>query len=147
MSNFKVDWSQQPSKECRWAEDIDTSMYTDPWYTGWCMKGADGGWLMYDCPNGEGWCHGAEENGYLLIHHPPEDKGKSASNNKNKQRGITKMKSYFAGSLAVLLIGLKLTDYIDWSWWLVTFPLWAYSAFIVITGIWMLVKLVLGSAK
>ena len=57
------------------------------------------------------------------------------------------MKSYFAVVLAVILMGLKLTDYIDWPWWLVTFPLWAYSAFIVITAIWMLAKLVLGSAK
>jgi hypothetical protein len=78
MSNFKVDWSQQPSKKCSWAEDLRTSRYTDPWYTGWCMKSADGGWLMYDCPNGESWCHDAEYNGYLLIHHPPEDKGKYA---------------------------------------------------------------------
>lgn len=28
--------------------------------------------------------------------------------------------------LAVLFIGLKLTHYIDWSWWWILAPLWAY---------------------
>lgn len=28
------------------------------------------------------------------------------------------------GMLAVLFIGLKLTHYIDWSWWWVLAPLW-----------------------
>jgi len=26
--------------------------------------------------------------------------------------------------LGVLFVGLKLTGYIDWSWWLVTLPFW-----------------------
>ena len=30
----------------------------------------------------------------------------------------------FTGLLAVLFIGLKLTGYIDWSWWWVLSPLW-----------------------
>jgi hypothetical protein len=30
----------------------------------------------------------------------------------------------FLGLLAVLFIGLKLTHYIDWSWWWVLSPLW-----------------------
>lgn len=30
----------------------------------------------------------------------------------------------FAGMLAILFIGLKLTHYIDWSWWWVLSPLW-----------------------
>lgn len=30
----------------------------------------------------------------------------------------------FCGLLAVLFIGLKLTNYIDWSWWWVLSPLW-----------------------
>jgi hypothetical protein len=30
----------------------------------------------------------------------------------------------FAGMLAILFIGLKLTGYIDWSWWWVLSPLW-----------------------
>lgn len=30
----------------------------------------------------------------------------------------------FFGLLTVLFIGLKLTKYIDWSWWWVLSPLW-----------------------
>ncbi len=30
--------------------------------------------------------------------------------------------------LGVLFIGLKLTGYIDWSWWLVTLPFWGGAA-------------------
>lgn len=29
------------------------------------------------------------------------------------------------GLLFLLFLGLKLTGYIDWSWWWVTAPLWA----------------------
>lgn len=34
------------------------------------------------------------------------------------------MKITFFGALAILFIALKLTNYIDWSWWWVTLPLW-----------------------
>jgi hypothetical protein len=30
----------------------------------------------------------------------------------------------FGGALTVLFIGLKLTNYISWSWWWVLSPLW-----------------------
>lgn len=30
----------------------------------------------------------------------------------------------FLGWLQILFIGLKLTDYIEWSWWWVLSPLW-----------------------
>ena len=30
----------------------------------------------------------------------------------------------FCGLLAILFIGLKLTNYIAWSWWWVLAPLW-----------------------
>ena len=30
----------------------------------------------------------------------------------------------FLGALTVLFVGLKLTGYIDWSWWWVTAPIW-----------------------
>ena len=30
----------------------------------------------------------------------------------------------FSGMLTVLFVGLKLTGYIDWSWWWVVSPLW-----------------------
>jgi len=36
--------------------------------------------------------------------------------------------SGFTGLLAVLFIGLKLTHYIDWSWWWVLSPLWIVAA-------------------
>lgn len=38
----------------------------------------------------------------------------------------------FLGLLGVLFIGLKLTGYIDWSWWLVTIPLWGPIGAVVI---------------
>ena len=40
------------------------------------------------------------------------------------------MKVSFMGLLAILFIGLKLTGYIMWSWWLVTLPLWGGVALI-----------------
>lgn len=30
----------------------------------------------------------------------------------------------FVGLLTILFIGLKLTNYIDWSWWWVLSPIW-----------------------
>ncbi len=38
----------------------------------------------------------------------------------------------FCGLLTILFIGLKLTNYIDWSWWWVLSPLWiAFAIFVV----------------
>ena len=34
----------------------------------------------------------------------------------------------FAGLLAILFIGLKLTAHIDWSWWWVLAPMWFLAA-------------------
>ena len=34
----------------------------------------------------------------------------------------------FLGLLAIVFITLKLTNYIDWSWWWVTAPLWGVFA-------------------
>lgn len=42
----------------------------------------------------------------------------------------------FMSVLALLFIGLKLTNYIDWSWWLVTAPL--YIPAIIVIIIWSL---------
>lgn len=36
----------------------------------------------------------------------------------------------FVGLLTILFIGLKLTNYINWSWWWVLSPLWAPIALI-----------------
>ena len=38
----------------------------------------------------------------------------------------------FAGLLTVLFIGLKLTHYIDWSWWWVLSPLWIGTGIVII---------------
>ena len=35
----------------------------------------------------------------------------------------------FFGLLGIVFIVLKLTHYIDWSWWLVLVPLWADIGF------------------
>ena len=34
----------------------------------------------------------------------------------------------FLGALTVLFVALKLTGYIDWSWWWVLAPLWGGAA-------------------
>lgn len=38
----------------------------------------------------------------------------------------------FGGLLAILFIALKLTGYIDWSWWWVLAPLWAPVAILLV---------------
>jgi uncharacterized membrane protein YdbT with pleckstrin-like domain len=40
----------------------------------------------------------------------------------------------FCGLLAILFIALKLTNYIDWSWWWVLAPLWIPIAILVVLG-------------
>lgn len=39
----------------------------------------------------------------------------------------------FTGLLFLLFLGLKLTGYIDWSWWWVTAPLWVPFAIFLVT--------------
>lgn len=41
------------------------------------------------------------------------------SNNNSSSGGIG-----FCGLLTIVFIALKLTNYIDWSWWWVLSPLW-----------------------
>jgi ABC-type antimicrobial peptide transport system permease subunit len=38
----------------------------------------------------------------------------------------------FAGLLTILFIGLKLTAFINWSWWWVLSPLWISAGFGII---------------
>ena len=46
----------------------------------------------------------------------------------------------FFGMLGVLFIGLKLTGFINWSWWYVTMPLWgALVAGGVVLGVFAIV--------
>lgn len=37
----------------------------------------------------------------------------------------------FLGMLTILFIGLKLTGHIDWSWWWVLCPIWAFPAILL----------------
>jgi len=50
----------------------------------------------------------------------------------------------FVGLLTVLFIGLKLTDYIDWSWWWVLSPIWisaiTWTIILIIIFIVLLIK-------
>ena len=38
----------------------------------------------------------------------------------------------FFGLLAIVFITLKLTNYINWSWWWVTAPLWGPLALVIV---------------
>jgi hypothetical protein len=38
----------------------------------------------------------------------------------------------FAGLLTIVFITLKLTNYIDWSWWWVLAPLWIPIAIVIV---------------
>lgn len=38
----------------------------------------------------------------------------------------------FVGLLTILFIGLKLTHYIDWSWWWVLSPIWISIAIVLL---------------
>jgi hypothetical protein len=50
-------------------------------------------------------------------------------NNNNSSSGIG-----FLGLLTILFIALKLTGYVDWSWWLVLSPIWGgflFASFVI----------------
>lgn len=51
-----------------------------------------------------------------------------AGDNKTEVSGGTG----FLGLLTVLFVGLKLTGFIDWSWWWVTAPIWAPITVLII---------------
>lgn len=38
----------------------------------------------------------------------------------------------FTGLLTIAFIVLKLTNYIDWSWWWVLSPIWGYAAIVIV---------------
>lgn len=50
----------------------------------------------------------------------------------------------FVGLLTILFIGLKLTGYIDWSWWWVWSPVWITAsivgAIMLIAGIYIVAR-------
>lgn len=41
----------------------------------------------------------------------------------------------FPGFLALIFITLKLTDYIDWSWWWVLSPIWIPILLVIFFGL------------
>lgn len=41
--------------------------------------------------------------------------------------------------LFFIFLTLKLTNYIDWSWWWVTAPIWAPFAVVILVGIGVLI--------
>ena len=52
----------------------------------------------------------------------------------------------FLSLLTLLFVGLKLTHYIDWSWWWVTAPLWMVSALWIAFVLALLVFALLAAA-
>jgi hypothetical protein len=53
--------------------------------------------------------------------------------NNNSSGGIG-----FLGLLGIVFITLKLTGYINWSWWLVTLPIWGgFAIFLAVIAIWL----------
>lgn len=66
------------------------------------------------------------------------------SSNDNSRGGSVS----FASLLTILFIGLKLTGYIDWSWWWVLSPLWITGGILIgILGIVCVVMLAAESQK
>jgi len=56
------------------------------------------------------------------------------------------------GLLGILFIGLKLTGFINWSWWWVTAPFWGGFALVVFIGlvwgiVWGVLKFVRARKK
>ena len=53
----------------------------------------------------------------------------------------------FFGLLTILFIGLKLTGYINWSWWWVFAPLWIPTGIVVGILIIVLIAFIIVSAS
>ncbi|MBE8594041.1 hypothetical protein IQK56_25730 [Pseudomonas sp. MAFF 301449] len=50
------------------------------------------------------------------------------------------------GLLGILFVGLKLTGYIDWSWWYVTMPFWGGLAVVAAVMLLILIGWLLSMA-
>jgi hypothetical protein len=47
----------------------------------------------------------------------------------------------FFGLMFLILMTLKLTNYIDWSWWWITAPLWGgFVIIIIIIAVFVIIK-------
>jgi hypothetical protein len=53
----------------------------------------------------------------------------------------------FLGVLAAIFITLKLTGYIDWSWWMVLAPIWGPWAVIGAVGMIVMVLAIVGERR
>ena len=53
----------------------------------------------------------------------------------------------FFGALAILFIGLKLADKIDWSWWWVLSPIWGVFVIVVLAMVGNAVFVIRENAK
>ena len=54
----------------------------------------------------------------------------------------------FAGLLTIVFVALKLTHYIDWSWWWVVSPIWiSLLAVLAFLGIVMIFAIAMESRK
>lgn len=51
------------------------------------------------------------------------------------------------GGLGLMFVGLKLTGYIDWSWWWVTLPFWGVFALVAVTLLVLLALAVVTDKK
>lgn len=51
----------------------------------------------------------------------------------------------FIGWLTILFVGLKLTGYIEWSWWWVFSPMWLPPVVVLVTSflLWLIAKFLL----
>ncbi len=66
-----------------------------------------------------------------------------SNNNSSTSSGIG-----VAGLLGVAFVVLKLTGYIDWSWWWVTAPLWIPTVVVIVMLIvFAVIALMAGSGK
>jgi hypothetical protein len=66
----------------------------------------------------------------MIQNHPVERKGPAVSKGKVKVAGGGGGVGFFA-LLGLLFIALKLTGFVDWSWWLVLLPLYGPAALLL----------------
>lgn len=59
----------------------------------------------------------------------------------NLQRSMENNGFSFSTVVFIILLTLKLSGVIDWSWWLITLPLWWIFPFIIIVIIFALIVL------
>lgn len=53
---------------------------------------------------------------------------------------------YFIPALTLMFIGLKLTNFIDWSWWWVLSPIWGgFALAFLLFIVWFVLSLFVGT--